>query len=244
MENEPFKIMSDEESEAFICGEVKKLYDATVERLRKIDWSGHYILGGPDGKTPIEAKDVFEWAEWYEEAAKNNSRHVAHEQVFGLKVSTVFLGLDHSWSGGPPLLFETMIYRDTPNKKHKLGNHIFEINTSFMDYQQRYSTWQEALEGHRRALELTTRVMSRFWMRGLRRLPRIFNALFVRAFNRRMEKEIGYARIRWASKRLSTALYQAQADPLGGDGDSPGGPSPGAQASDVPPAAGGDQVPE
>lgn len=33
---------------------------------------------------------------------------IVHE---GCEVSTVFLGLDHSWTpGGPPLVFETMVF--------------------------------------------------------------------------------------------------------------------------------------
>lgn len=35
-------------------------------------------------------------------------RTVTFTESNGVKVSTVFLGLDHSWGDGPPLLFETM----------------------------------------------------------------------------------------------------------------------------------------
>ena len=46
-------------------------------------------------------------------------------------VSTVFLGLDHAFDGGTPLLFETMIFG---------GEHD--------EYQERYATWDEAEAGH------------------------------------------------------------------------------------------------
>lgn len=37
---------------------------------------------------------------------------VARQQVRGATVSTVFLGLDHSFhKGGPPVLWETMVFR-------------------------------------------------------------------------------------------------------------------------------------
>lgn len=54
-------------------------------------------------------------------------------------VSTVFLGLDHNFGGGPPLIFETM---------------IFPSNNSSETGCWRYSTEAEALEGHRWAVHL------------------------------------------------------------------------------------------
>lgn len=53
-------------------------------------------------------------------------------------VSTVWLGLDHSWlEQGPPLIFETMIFGGL-----------------LADTQWRYSTEEQALEGHRKAVVL------------------------------------------------------------------------------------------
>jgi len=50
---------------------------------------------------------VLEWARTFEAA----DRRVAHTTVLGMcSVSTVFLGLDHAFGGGPPLLFETMAF--------------------------------------------------------------------------------------------------------------------------------------
>lgn len=54
-----------------------------------------------------------------------------------IRVSTIFLGLDHNWADGPVILFETMIFG---------GKHD--------EYQERYSTWDEAVEGHKKAIEL------------------------------------------------------------------------------------------
>lgn len=49
-----------------------------------------------------------------------------------IRVSTVFLGLDHNFSGhGPPLLFETMCFGGVCDGA-----------------QQRYATWHEAEQGH------------------------------------------------------------------------------------------------
>lgn len=55
-------------------------------------------------------------------------------------VSTVWLGLDHSWNGGPPLIFETLVLG---------GEHD--------QYMERYSTESEAKEGHKRIVEMVMR---------------------------------------------------------------------------------------
>jgi hypothetical protein len=51
-------------------------------------------------------------------------------------VSTVFLGLDHSWDADPPLLFETMVFG---------GEHS--------ELMYRYSTYQQAEQGHNLVVE-------------------------------------------------------------------------------------------
>ena len=76
-----------------------------------------------------------EWAVWFETA----DRIVAKDEVGDAKVSTVFLGLDHNWGDGPPVLFETMIFG---------GEHD--------EYQDRCSTWDEAEQMHAKAVALAT----------------------------------------------------------------------------------------
>ena len=86
-----------------------------------------------EGKTPEPADDVLEWARWFETA----DRHVAKLQLpDGVEVSTVFLGLDHNFAGGTPILFETMVFGGTSN-----------------GYQERYATWEEAEIGHARIVK-------------------------------------------------------------------------------------------
>ncbi len=54
-------------------------------------------------------------------------------------VSTVFLVMDHSFGyGSSPLVFETM---------------VFLLNSREEQEMERYSTWKEAKEGHRRMCE-------------------------------------------------------------------------------------------
>lgn len=69
-------------------------------------------------------------------AATRDYKQVAAERVDDVLISTVWLGLDHSFGDGPPLIFETMIFGGTLN-----------------DYCERYATEEEAEEGHQRAVE-------------------------------------------------------------------------------------------
>jgi hypothetical protein len=51
---------------------------------------------------------VVEWSQEFERA----NRIVAHSRLWwGGRVSTIWLGIDHNFSGtGPPLIFETMVF--------------------------------------------------------------------------------------------------------------------------------------
>lgn len=92
----------------------------------------HYILDA--NKEPVPC-DMMTWAMWF---GDTDRRRVASTRVGKTWVSTVFLGLDHRFGPGEPLLFETMLF----DRRH------------FEDYQERYSTYAEALAGHRRAVYL------------------------------------------------------------------------------------------
>jgi len=100
-----------------------------------------YILDGRHAK----AVDLLTWARWFETA----DRHVANEIVNGYRISTVFLGIDHRFSGeGPPLLFETMVF---PNG----GEHLDDMQEQFCE---RAATWEEAEACHRRGVEFVRRL--------------------------------------------------------------------------------------
>lgn len=93
-----------------------------------------YILD-LDG-TPIECENLLEWSAWYEKA----DRTVAKTKIGDVTVSTVFLSTDHSFNHGPPILYETMIFGGENDQ-----------------FQERYTTREEAEEGHRIAVELASR---------------------------------------------------------------------------------------
>jgi hypothetical protein len=92
--------------------------------------SDFYIL---DDDHNLIATDVMTWGEWF---GTNGNRIVAKTVVGDAVVSTVCLGLDHNfYHGGPPLLFETMIFG---------GEHDEEC--------WRCSTWDEAEAQHARVV--------------------------------------------------------------------------------------------
>ena len=82
-----------------------------------------YILVGHDA---VPERSLMKWAKWFEKA----ERIVAKSNCGGVFVSTVFLGINHQFGEGLPLLFETMVF----------GENMME----------RYSTWDEAVNGHER----------------------------------------------------------------------------------------------
>lgn len=90
-----------------------------------------YILD--DGGDPVPVESTLEWSKWFETA----DRSVANTYVGEARVSTVFLGLDHNFGEGEPVLWGTIIFG---------GNHD--------GYKERYSSKTAAMEGHNRAVSL------------------------------------------------------------------------------------------
>ena len=90
-----------------------------------------------EGHKPVPIGDVLEWARWYETA----ERHVALKAIGNVRISTVFLSIDHSFAftgvDEEPILFETMIF-----------------GGKYDEYTERYHTWEEAEEGHKKAVQM------------------------------------------------------------------------------------------
>lgn len=91
----------------------------------------YYVL---DGRDVVPVGDVSKWGEMFEDM---NARRVSEDMVGEARISTVFLGIDHSFGRGPPLLFETMIFG---------GEHD--------GFQERSSTYGQAEAMHARALAM------------------------------------------------------------------------------------------
>jgi hypothetical protein len=106
--------------------------------------AGRYTLD--DDGNPVAEPDLFRWARWYETAERQVARDVLAD---GHTISTVFLGLDHSFARllddrAPPVLWETMVFNDYG---------------ALDGFDQRYTSRAEALEGHALALERLKRLL-------------------------------------------------------------------------------------
>lgn len=102
-----------------------------------------YIL---DGHTPVPCDDLLDWGKWFGTA----DRHVAVTDLDPeLRVSTVFLGLDHSFSvDAEPILFETMVFGK--KKSYRIAGRRREYREDLGQW--RYCTWDEAEAGHNRTV--------------------------------------------------------------------------------------------
>lgn len=84
---------------------------------------------------PIPCKNSNEYMKW--ETKNLDKKAIRQQHVDDVYISTVFLGLDHGFGGKNPVLWETMIFG---------GEHD--------QYQERYISYQDALEGHYIAVQL------------------------------------------------------------------------------------------
>jgi len=94
--------------------------------------SDKYVLN--DRHEAIPCDDLEIWARMFGDA---EARRVGADDVGPYRISTVFLGLDHNFGEGPPLLFETMVFSP--------GDDDGDM--------ERCSTWAEAEVMHARFVE-------------------------------------------------------------------------------------------
>ncbi len=88
----------------------------------------YYVL---DGKTAVPATQM----DWARAFGSRLGRSVAKTKLEDATVSTVFLGLNHQYGDGPPLIFETMVF-----------------GGPFDQWQDRCSTWDEAEAMHEKTV--------------------------------------------------------------------------------------------
>ena len=99
---------------------------------RKFAMGTHYILN--DAGEPIEAGNLAVWLQWMASA----DRTIAVDHIGPAMVSTVFLGHNHQFEDGPPILFETLVFvPDQDGELHAVDNSM-----------RRYETREQALAGH------------------------------------------------------------------------------------------------
>lgn len=97
----------------------------------------HYML---NEQGEVVECDFLTWAKWFENV---ESRVVKATKRGDTKVSTIFLGLDHSFGDGPPILWETMVFQG----KH--WNELLARDCSTDVDQERHATLEEALACHK-----------------------------------------------------------------------------------------------
>lgn len=97
---------------------------------------GRYILNAAG--EPEECEDLHRWGRWF--GAIHNRTVAKTTMPDGARVSTVFLGMDHSFGDdATPVLWETMIF-DGPHD----------------GYQERYTSQADAEAGHEFAVAVAS----------------------------------------------------------------------------------------
>jgi hypothetical protein len=153
--------------------------------------TGHILtkhLQGAESRTGITLASVdcydrdgnpISLAEWGALRDDPEYRTLARDEPDGYLVSTVWLGLDHGWGLGIPVIFETMVFAPaTPESRARESRWYGEPSESEYDfdgiYQDRYATEAGALAGHDQALRwLQDYITSQALLTesGLRELP-------------------------------------------------------------------------
>lgn len=96
-----------------------------------------YILN-EDGQ-PVPCEDLLVWAREF----GKSDRIVAQDRIGDVLVSTVFLGLNHNFGGGAPILYETMVFGGPLDGE-----------------MERYETRAQAEAGHARMVEKVTQAQA------------------------------------------------------------------------------------
>lgn len=111
-------------------------------------------------KLAVPCEDFIEFAEWFE----TTDRRVRETIIEGVRVSTVFLGMNHNFTGeGYPLLFETMVFEEDDYS----GSLTFDValkegeSGSVLGWCIRTSSWGEAEDAHQRVVEKVTESLKR-----------------------------------------------------------------------------------
>lgn len=93
-------------------------------------------------------KAVLQWGKDFEDAKKKIVKQTTLKN--GLFISTVWLGMDHNLGmSNKPLIFETMVFDTNRKETYKLGKIQHTTIGEDLD-QERYSTEDQAVEGHKK----------------------------------------------------------------------------------------------
>lgn len=104
-----------------------------------------YIL---KNKIAYPCDSLQEWAEFME----SGDRRVAETTIDGFWISTVFLGMNHNFGEGEPLLFETMVFAREEGGTEPADTVDFRLamlRDSFWGAAKRDSNWADAEQSHK-----------------------------------------------------------------------------------------------
>jgi len=111
-----------------------------------------YILNNND--EPILCNDIFEWGKWFENSWPQ--RQVDKTIVGNHVVSTVFLAIDHNYTGhGNPVLYETMVFTDYYGEFLEIEEEHEHCST------WRVSTKDEAVKVHKQVVDALLKAYKR-----------------------------------------------------------------------------------
>ena len=94
----------------------------------------YYVLD--DAGEPLGIDDALVWGEWFQNSEARILARAGDEDS-GVWVSTVFLGLDHQFGVGPPVLWETIVF---------FSGRVREDDTA--PGMRRYTSRAAAIAGH------------------------------------------------------------------------------------------------
>lgn len=100
----------------------------------------HWAYTLDDDGNPVPADNYATFGKFFME---DRNRIVEQTQIGRAFVSTVFVGFNFAVGGGPPVLWETAVFG--------LGD----------EYQERYTSREDAVAGHRRACEMARTMVDR-----------------------------------------------------------------------------------
>lgn len=98
----------------------------------------------PENAGSIELGNYFQWLE--------NNRKLRQEYIDDFFVSTVFLGMDHSFCNDTPVLWETMIFLKPDIENGSFGPE---------KYCRRYMSQVDAINGHEKICKLVSSPLTR-----------------------------------------------------------------------------------
>jgi hypothetical protein len=144
----------DQELAARLAASFEEQWPALAEYMRR---PLMYVLDA-EGRPVAEPRTV-PWGIWMEQhlppaypVGHPESRQLADDTLGRYRVSTVFLGIDYAFLGGPPILWETMIFGDAVPVV--LGGRVSLYHEEVdEDSQWRYRSRGDALDGHAAAVE-------------------------------------------------------------------------------------------